>query len=1013
MYMKTWFLNLPLAKKQIFVLSLVGLVPMVLVALIAIQSAQGALEKKAYAQLEAVRDVKAAAVERYFDQVEKQLLNMAQMPSVIAAMDAFARAFPRLDKSERLKEEDISRMRGQLRGYYVNEYGKVYKEKTGKSPDVTKLISGLDNQAIAAQYYYIQNNDNPLGEKHLLDIADGKSVYHRSHVLYHPGIRNFLESFGYYDIFLVDIESGDIVYSVFKELDYGTSLRDGPYADTNFSDAFREAAEMEPGEFSLKDYRSYTPSYEAPASFIATPIFQDGRRIGVLVFQMPLEPINEIMTERSGMGESGETYLVGEDLLMRSDSYLDPVNHTVEASFRHPEKGSVETDATKAALRGEKASQIIIDYNGNEVLSSYALIDLGGFKWAVLAEIDKSEAFAPVYRLIRNTVLKGFVVVLLIVAFAIYVAKLITTPILDLSNFIKRVEKTGNFQNKLKNDFSDEVGETARSFNSLVENLNQSIDNANHVLSELGQGCFDERVSSHFPGQLGDLAAGVNAAVEEVSKATNEALAQTEKAQRQSEAAQQAADQAEAQARETLVIKQALDVSATSVMISNTDFEIIYQNDAAADLMSEVESDLQKSLPNFQASKVIGSKMDIFHKDPSHQQRLLTSLTESYKSGIEVSGLHFNLTATPIRDTDGTYLGAVVEWQNRTTEINIEREIDQVIESAASGDFSAQLDMAGKQGFFEVVGSGLNRLLETTNVALHDVKRVFGALAEGDLSQTIERDYEGQFGQLKEDANNTVLKLREVIGDIASASGQIANGAAEISQGMQHLGRRTEQQAASLEETAASMEEMTTAVKQSESNASDASNVAGNSVKIARAGNESVEKTAASMTDIVDASKKISNIIGVIDEIAFQTNLLALNAAVEAARAGEQGRGFAVVASEVRNLAQRSASAAKEIKDLIVDSVDKVEAGTELVNQSDSTLKEIVTEIEKVSLKMEDILTAASEQSLGIGQVNQAITHMDDMTQENSSMVEQAMSASENMASQAHKLDQLVTFFKS
>lgn len=1011
--MKTWFLNLPLAKKQIFVLSLVGLVPMVLVALIAIQSAQGALEKKAYAQLEAVRDVKAAAVERYFDQVEKQLLNMAQMPSVIAAMDAFARAFPRLDKSERLKEEDISRMRGQLRGYYVNEYGKVYKEKTGKSPDVTKLISGLDNQAIAAQYYYIQNNDNPLGEKHLLDVADGKSVYHRSHVLYHPGIRNFLESFGYYDIFLVDIESGDIVYSVFKELDYGTSLRDGPYADTNFSDAFREAAEMEPGEFSLKDYRSYTPSYEAPASFIATPIFQDGRRIGVLVFQMPLEPINEIMTERSGMGESGETYLVGEDLLMRSDSYLDPVNHTVEASFRHPEKGSVETDATKAALRGEKASQIIIDYNGNEVLSSYALIDLGGFKWAVLAEIDKSEAFAPVYRLIRNTVLKGFVVVLLIVAFAIYVAKLITTPILDLSNFIKRVEKTGNFQNKLKNDFSDEVGETARSFNSLVENLNQSIDNANHVLSELGQGCFDERVSSHFPGQLGDLAAGVNAAVEEVSKATNEALAQTEKAQRQSEAAQQAADQAEAQARETLVIKQALDVSATSVMISNTDFEIIYQNDAAADLMSEVESDLQKSLPNFQASKVIGSKMDIFHKDPSHQQRLLTSLTESYKSGIEVSGLHFNLTATPIRDTDGTYLGAVVEWQNRTTEINIEREIDQVIESAASGDFSAQLDMAGKQGFFEVVGSGLNRLLETTNVALHDVKRVFGALAEGDLSQTIERDYEGQFGQLKEDANNTVLKLREVIGDIASASGQIANGAAEISQGMQHLGRRTEQQAASLEETAASMEEMTTAVKQSESNASDASNVAGNSVKIARAGNESVEKTAASMTDIVDASKKISNIIGVIDEIAFQTNLLALNAAVEAARAGEQGRGFAVVASEVRNLAQRSASAAKEIKDLIVDSVDKVEAGTELVNQSDSTLKEIVTEIEKVSLKMEDILTAASEQSLGIGQVNQAITHMDDMTQENSSMVEQAMSASENMASQAHKLDQLVTFFKS
>ncbi|MFL0811043.1 MAG: HAMP domain-containing protein [Agarilytica sp.] len=1012
--MKTWFLNLPITKKQIFVLTLVGLVPMILVTFIAVQLAKAALEEKAFDQLDAVRDIKGAAISRYFERVENQIMTMARMPSIVAAMDSFSRSFPRMLDSERLREEDVVRMKEELRSYYVDQYGKKYQESNeGKQADIPSLLDTLDDQAIVSQYYYIQTNVNPIGEKHLLDAANGKSVYHRSHALYHPGVRNFLEKFGYYDIFLVDIESGDIVYSVFKELDYGTSLRDGPYANTNFAEAFKDAAHLNEGEFALKDYQPYTPSYEAPASFIATPVFNQGERIGVLIFQMPLEPINDVMAERSGMGKTGETYLVGSDLLMRSDSYLDPKNHTVDASFRHPELGRVDTEAARSALQGKKDNNIIIDYNGNPVLSSYAPLNIGDFKWAIMAEIDEAEAFAPVSRLVRNIFIIGIAFVVVIVLFAMFVSKLMTAPIMQLRTSIKRVQQGGNFKVSIDNKFSDEVGETARAFNDLMSNLNQAIDRTNDVLSELGQGRFDARVDSHFPGQLGELASGVDTAVGQVAEATAEAQKQNEKAREQSEIAKIAAEEAKAQARETLVIKQALDVSATSVMIANPEFNVVYQNTAAEELMREVESDLQKSLPHFEASKLIGSSIDVFHKNPSHQRKLLSGLTETYKTNIEVSGLHFQLSATPIRDESGAYLGAVVEWQNLTTEINIEREIDRVIDSATAGDFSVQLDMAGKSGFFEVVSQGLNRLLGTTNTAIHDVKRVFGALAEGDLSQTIDREYEGQLGQLKEDANNTVHKLREVIGDISQASSTIAGGAAEISQGMQHLGKRTEQQAASLEETAASMEQMTTAVQQSEGNARDATALANNSVEIARAGDDSIEKTAASMEEISESSKKISNIIGVIDEIAFQTNLLALNAAVEAARAGEQGRGFAVVAQEVRNLAQRSASAAKEIKELIVDSVEKVDAGTSLVNQSDSTLKEIVNEIEQVSKKMEDILNAASEQSSGIGQVNQAVTHMDDMTQENSSMVEEAMSASENMANQAHRLDRLVAFFKS
>lgn len=1139
-----WFANLPISRKQILVLVIAGLVPMLAVTLFSVNIARNTIEKKVFDQLEAVRNIKADAVERYFQQVENQILTMAQSPHIVAAMDAFSRSFERVPRAERLDDAQIARMREDLRTYYTREFGGKYQaENNGKQADIPRLLDNLNAQAIALQHAYISANSHPLGEKHLLDQAQGRSVYHRSHNLYHNDIRRFLEKFGYYDIFLVDIDNGDIVYSVFKELDYATSLRDGPYADTNFAEAFREAAELDAGQFALKDYQTYTPSYEAPASFIAAPVFNEGRRIGVLVFQMPSEPINAIMTERSAMGESGETYLVGEDLLMRSDSYLDPQNHSVTASFKDPTRGKVDTVAVSAALQGKPGNDFIIDYNGNTVLSSYKLLDLGHFKWAILAEIDKAEAFGPLSRLININLILALVFVAAIVVFALYVSKTLSAPILGLSNLIKEVEETGNFKLAADSHAKDEIGQTARAFNNLLTNVSAAMSRANFVLAELGRGNFDEKIAERYPGQLSELALGVNTAVDQVREASLEAEQQAQIAQEKSVSAEQAAQEAETRSREALIIKQALDVSATSVMIADKDFNFIYQNHAAEILMGEVESDLRTVLPAFDRTKVLGSSLDVFYKNPSHQRSLVTALTETHRSELKIAGLTFHLSTTPIRDTSGNFLGAVIEWMNKTEElarveverrsaeenarirqaldnsststliadaehnviyanhalhrllqkaggdlqahfsgldvsrindmnlgvfaresalaetgiehltetqvtdieardstftvavspivdrdrqrigtvmewrdrseeVKIEQEIDQVIEQASRGDFDASLDLEGKAGFFFVISKGLNRLLETTNIAIADVMRIFSALAQGDLSQTIDRHYDGQFGKLKTDANDTVDKLRTIIGDISEASSAIARAAMEISDGMQSLGNRTEQQAASLEQTAASMEEMTSTVKQSEGNATRANDLANTSVAIARQGNEAVEKTAASMAEISQASKKISNIIGVIDEIAFQTNLLALNAAVEAARAGEQGRGFAVVASEVRNLAQRSASAAKEIKDLIVDSVAKVDEGTSLVENSDQTLKSIVSEIEQVSNTMDEILVSAREQSTGIEQVSHAVTHMDTMTQENAALVEEAMSASKSMSDQAHSLDQLVSFFR-
>jgi methyl-accepting chemotaxis protein len=296
---------------------------------------------------------------------------------------------------------------------------------------------------------------------------------------------------------------------------------------------------------------------------------------------------------------------------------------------------------------------------------------------------------------------------------------------------------------------------------------------------------------------------------------------------------------------------------------------------------------------------------------------------------------------------------------------------------------------------------------------IDELMRVFSAMANGDLTQTITSDYAGSLEQLKNDVNTTIGKLTTIVASIQQTVDAVNDAIEEITKGNINLSQRTEEQAASLEQTATSMEQMTRTVQQSADNAERATQLAVSAKERAQQGGKVVNSAVTAMTEINNSSRKVADIIGVIDEIAFQTNLLALNAAVEAARAGEQGRGFAVVATEVRNLAQRSAAAAKEIKRLIQDSVGKITEGTHLVNQSGTTLEEIVTSVIKVSDIILEIAAAGKEQSSGITQVNRAVDQMESMTQQNSALVEQGAAASESMREQAENLRELVKFFKT
>ncbi|RBJ44344.1 methyl-accepting chemotaxis protein, partial [Xanthomonas oryzae] len=283
----------------------------------------------------------------------------------------------------------------------------------------------------------------------------------------------------------------------------------------------------------------------------------------------------------------------------------------------------------------------------------------------------------------------------------------------------------------------------------------------------------------------------------------------------------------------------------------------------------------------------------------------------------------------------------------------------------------------------------------------------------GDLTARMSGDFHGVFAQMRDDANATATQLAEIVNGIKQSAVSIKGAASEIASGNQDLSQRTEQQAASLEETAASMEELTSTVKQNAENARQANQLAIGAASVASQGGEIVGKVVQTMSGIEASSKKIADIISVIDGIAFQTNILALNAAVEAARAGEQGRGFAVVASEVRTLAQRSSGAAKEIKELIDDSVQRVTDGSVLVHSAGTTMGEIVASVQRVTDIMGEISAASQEQSAGIEQVNQTVTQMDETTQQNAALVEEATAAARSLEEQAVGLTQAVAVFKT
>jgi len=458
-------------------------------------------------------------------------------------------------------------------------------------------------------------------------------------------------------------------------------------------------------------------------------------------------------------------------------------------------------------------------------------------------------------------------------------------------------------------------------------------------------------------------------------------------------------------------VKTALDSVSANVMMADAENNIIYLNDSARRMFQQASEDIRQQLPEFDIDLALGLNLSELLPAPNAFQTALEGLSQQQKSELLLGQCTLTFIANPVFDDQGQRLGTVIEWQNRTLEISMETEIEQIISAARQGDLSQRISLQGKEGFFKLLGGGINQLSQVIYEVLDNLNGVMEKMAQGQLNDRMEGQYQGLFAEVKESVNQSFCRLQQMLLQINQAADEINHSSQQIAQGNEDLLSRSEAQASSLEETASSVEQLTSTVRQNADNAQQANGLAIEASQTAEQGQQVMVDAVKAMGRINHSSKKIAEIIGVIDEISFQTQLLSLNASVEAARAGEQGRGFAVVATEVRNLAERSTTAAKEIKALIQESVRNIASGTQLVNQSGVSLDEIVTQVKTVSGIIGEIASASEEQSQGIKQVNQAVMTMDSLTQKNAALAENTSQSSGSMNQQVSQMMQQLQFF--
>ena len=487
---------------------LIASAAMLFIGILSYHRGKDALELESFNRLTAVREMKATQIEDYFQLIHDQAATFALDPTVVRATRSFERTFDSVQIDLNINSRKMMLVDSSLNAYFEN----IYLKKLNANLDHKTFLAteqSPDRNCRILQNLYMVNNPNPLLEKYKLDVANDSSSYSKMHKRYHPYFREYLLTFGYYDIFLVDAKNGNIVYTVYKEVDFGTSLETGPFSKTNIAKVYRDVKEhgTDPGYYSIVDYEPYHPSYNQHAAFIGTPIISRDTLIGVLIFQMPIDKIDNIMTnqrgwERVGLGKTGETYLVGSDYKIRNQSRF--LIEDSAAYFRMiagigNDKGTirkirnlntsiglqeVKTAGTEEALSGKTGAKIFNDYRGVPVLSAYRPLNIPGLNWVIMSEIDEEEAFTPVYQLRGQIILGCLVLIVLLLLVSYFLSRNFSKPLKILSTDAIELAR-GNFDVEIEIQRKDEIGVLATSFRKMQHSIRKLVDELKHINQNL------------------------------------------------------------------------------------------------------------------------------------------------------------------------------------------------------------------------------------------------------------------------------------------------------------------------------------------------------------------------------------------------------------------------------------------------------------------------------------------------------------------------------------------------